>query len=274
MTEARKPDDESAPLTRRDVLRLSAASAGVPLFAHPATHQEVDGEATPAALQADHAAQGPALPGEDHPEARAKTIDNLKTLGLAMHWYAATNGGRFPPAAIRKDGQALLSWRVALLPFICEGALYRAFRLDEPWDSDHNKALLHEIPSLYAAVISERAPRGATYYQGFLGPGALFDGEEGTRIADVLDGLSWTLMIVEAAQPVPWSKPEDVPFDEAEPLPKIGGQFDDGSYVGFADGSARFLSNKVAPVTLRALITRARGDVVTFDMLGPWRRVD
>ena len=26
----------------------------------------------------------PSLPGEDHPEARAKTIDNLKRIGLAM----------------------------------------------------------------------------------------------------------------------------------------------------------------------------------------------
>ena len=58
------------------------------------------------------------LPGEDHPEARTKTIDNLKRIALAMACYARVNNGRFPPAAIRKDGTPLLSWRVAILPFL------------------------------------------------------------------------------------------------------------------------------------------------------------
>ena len=36
-------------------------------------------------------------PGDDHPEARARTIDNLKRMGLAMGGYAHANDGRFPP---------------------------------------------------------------------------------------------------------------------------------------------------------------------------------
>jgi hypothetical protein len=65
-------------------------------------------------------------------------------------------------------------------------------------------------------------------------------------------------MVVEADQPVPWTKPEDVPHDDVGPLPELGGQFEDGFYVGFADGSARFLSRKVASEGLRALITQRR----------------
>jgi len=194
-------------------------------------------------------------------------------MGLAMHSFAARNGGRFPPAAIRKGGKPLLSWRVGILPFLDEKALYERFHLDEAWDSAHNQALQNEMPLVYAPVARNDAAPYSTYYQGFVGPGALFDGEEGTRLADVTDGLAWTLMILEAAQPVPWTKPEDVPYDEAKPLPKLGGQFADGVYVGFADGCARFLSRNVAPETLRALITRSDGKVVTFDKLGPWRRV-
>jgi hypothetical protein len=38
----------------------------------------------------------------------------------------------FPPAAIRKDGKPLLSWRVALLPYLDQQALYEKFHLDEP----------------------------------------------------------------------------------------------------------------------------------------------
>jgi Protein of unknown function (DUF1559) len=216
------------------------------------------------------------LPGDDHPGARARTIDNLKRIGLAMGGYAHSNDGRFPPAALYKDGKPLLSWRVALLPFlhVYRGArLYQKFRLDEPWDSPHNEALLEEMPPEYAPVVGNEPARHSTYYQGFVGPGALFDGEEGTRTEDITDGLGWTLMVVEAAEPVPWTKPEDLAYDKEQPLPKLGGQFEDGCYVAFADGSARFLSRKVAAETIRALIMRGDGEVITFDKLGPWRRL-
>jgi hypothetical protein len=55
-------------------------------------------------------------------------------------------------------------------------------------------------------------------------------GEDGTRIADVIDAIRPTLMIVEAAVPVPWTQPEDVPCYEAKQLPKLGGQFLDGAF--------------------------------------------
>jgi hypothetical protein len=273
MTPSPSPHDESLPLTRRDVLRIGAASASVPLIALTPAQAVAGRGPAPADAEAAPAVDVPPLPGEDHAEARAKTIDNLKLMGLAMQWFAVVNDGRFPPAALRKDGKALLSWRVALLPFVDQLALYKRFHLDEPWDSDHNKTLLQEMPNIYAPVVGNHAAPHATYYQTFIGPGALFDGEEGARLADVFDGVGSTLMIVEAAQPVAWTKPEEIPYDPTRPLPKIGGQFEDGAYVAFADGSARFLSSKVAPAVLRALITRASGEVVTFDMLGPWRRV-
>lgn len=275
MTQPASPSDGPVSLNRRELLRVGAASTVVPLIALAPTYPAPGEQSAQVHPNATLVTDPPGLPGEDHPEARARTIDNLKRMGLAMHNFAFANQGRFPAAAIRKDGKPFLSWRVALLPFldIYRGArLYRKFRLDEPWDSPHNKALLEEMPPEYEAVArKDRAPY-STYYQGFVGPGALFGGEEGTRIADVSDGLSWTLMIVEAAKPVPWTKPEDLPYDKEKPLPKLGGQFEDGFYVAFADGSARFLSRKVAPGTLRALITHGDGEVITFDMLGPWRR--
>ena len=119
------------------------------------------------------------LPGEDHPEARAKSIDNLKRIGLAMGGDACANGGRFPPAAIRKDSERLLSWRVAILPYldVYRGArLYKKFRLDECWDSERNTALLEEMPAEYEPVVARGGAASRTYYQGFAGPGALFDG--------------------------------------------------------------------------------------------------
>ncbi len=58
--------------------------------------------------------------------------------------------GAFPTAAILdKNGKPLLSWRVALLPYIEQDALYRQFKLDEPWDSEHNKKLIAQMPKIY-----------------------------------------------------------------------------------------------------------------------------
>ena len=208
------------------------------------------------------------LPGDDHPEARARTIDNLKRIGLAMGGYAHANDGRFPPAALYKDGKPLLSWRVAVLPFlhVYRGArLYQKFRLDEPWDSPHNDALLEEMPPEYASVVGNEPARHSTYYQGVVGLGALFDGEEGTRTEDITDGLGWTLMVVEAAEPVPWTKPEDLAFDPEKPLSNVGGLVDGGFCVGFADGAARFIKLPVDPGILKSLITINGGEKVSAD---------
>lgn len=273
MTQPASSPDGTVPLNRRDLFRLGAVSAGVPLIALTQTHPAGGERPTQVDPVAAPVADAPPLPGRDHPEARARTVDNLKILGLALNGFARTHDGRFPPSAIRKDGKPLLSWRVAILPFLDihrDGRLHRMFRLDEPWDSPHNKALLKEMPPEYAPVVRKDVPPYSTFYQAFVGPGTLFDGEAGTRIADVTDGVGSTLMVVEAAEPVPWTKPEDLSFDEGKPLPKLGGQFEDGFYVAFADGSARFLSRKVAPETLRALIMRGDGEVIAFNKLGRW----
>jgi hypothetical protein len=74
-------------------------------------------------------------------------------------------------------------------------------------------------------------------------------------------------MVVEAGSPVPWTKPEDVQFEETKPMPKLGRQFDDGFHVVFADGSALFVRKEIAPELLRALITRSGGEIVSADSL-------
>ena len=38
---------------------------------------------------------------------------------------------------------------MAILPFLEQQALYSKFKLDEPWDSPHNKALISEMPPTY-----------------------------------------------------------------------------------------------------------------------------
>ena len=65
-----------------------------------------------------------------------------------MHNYQAVNQ-TFPPAAsVDKQGKPLLSWRVAILPYLEQQELYNKFKLDEPWDSPrNNKELIQYMPN-------------------------------------------------------------------------------------------------------------------------------
>jgi hypothetical protein len=94
----------------------------------------------------------------------------------------------------------------------------------------------------------------------------LFEDERGPKLLDIKDGSSNTLMVVEAGSAVPWTKPEEISYDNDKPLPKLGRQFDDGFHAAFADGSVRFLGNWTDPKLLRALITSSGGEAITGDM--------
>jgi prepilin-type processing-associated H-X9-DG protein len=202
--------------------------------------------------------------------ARSKDANNLKQIGVAMHNYHAVNGS-FPAHAIySKDGKTpLLSWRVAILPYIEQDNLYKQFHLDEPWDSEHNQKLIEQMPQIYQLPTEGGPPRGGpgqTYYQVLVGGGALFDaGPKGPRLADITDGTSNTIMVAEGAAPVTWTKPDDLPYDPNKPLPKLGGHFPGGFNALFGDGSVRFLPQTIDEKTLRALITRAGGETIRPD---------
>jgi hypothetical protein len=199
---------------------------------------------------------------------RIGSVNNLKQLTLATVNYADANGGSLPPQAVfGADGKPLLSWRVLILPYLDQDALYKEFHLDEPWDSDHNKKLLAKMPPAFAMP---GAPAGTTetYYQAFAGPRAFFEGKQRLRYpASFTDGTSNTIMYVEAARTVPWTKPEDLPFDPdpKKPLPKLGGHFRGGFNASMCDGSVRFLRKTISDATLRAAITRDGGEVLGPD---------
>jgi hypothetical protein len=168
---------------------------------------------------------------------------------------------------IAKGRRALLSWRVALLPFLEEEGLYRQFKLNEPWDSPHNKRLLAKMPRVFAPPAGVAAEPGTTYYQVFVGEHAAFEKHRALGVQDFPDGLSYTLLIAEAGSAVPWTKPEDLPYAADDPLPRLGGLFRDVFNVAFADGTARSLSKDAPPELLRRAITRDGGEALDPDRL-------
>ena len=66
-----------------------------------------------------------------------------------MHNYHDTHG-QFPPAVVvGPDSKTPHSWRVELLPFLDQDALFKEYRLNEPWDSEANKKVLAQSPAVF-----------------------------------------------------------------------------------------------------------------------------
>ena len=197
--------------------------------------------------------------------ARRVSSNNLKQIALAMHAYHDVHG-TFPAAALcDKKGKPLLSWRVAILPYIGQQALYQEFKLGEPWDSEHNKKLIPRMPPLYVILAAPKKP-GETSYRVFVGNGAAFEWNKGVAITDITDGTASTLLCIEARESVPWTKPDELVYDPKKPLPELPNFYGNGfSMAVFCDGSVHSLRNNVQEKTWRALITRDGGEIIDED---------
>ncbi|MFT5325083.1 MAG: hypothetical protein ACI8P0_002949 [Planctomycetaceae bacterium] len=197
---------------------------------------------------------------------RSQATNNLKQLGIAMHNFHDAFRS-FPSTAEKdKDGKPLLSWRVRLLPFIDQGPLFKKFHMDEAWDSPHNKELIKHIPPIYRTPGS-KAAAGKTNYVGLRHEKAIFHDGEGTRIRDIRDGTSNTIMIVEADDDhaVIWTKPDDLEFDEKKPHAGLGKLRKDGFLAAMCDGSAHFIPSTITPATLVKLVFRNDGQPIDFN---------
>jgi hypothetical protein len=207
--------------------------------------------------------------------AYSRSINHLHMICLALLSYHDAYGS-LPPAVVRdKDGRPLYSWRVAILPYLEQDHLYREFKLDEPWDGPNNVKLLAKMPSDYYSSWTGLSEK--THYLAVVGPGTAFE-RDGLTWADFGDDRTNTVLVVEATESVPWSKPVDLVYDANGPLPKLGTgmkrpvrfvnrtlSWRPGITFGFADGRARFLDAPIPDTTVRAFFTRSGGEVVTRD---------
>jgi hypothetical protein len=193
--------------------------------------------------------------------------NNLKQFGLAMHnWHDVYKV--FPAHAnYSEDGKPLLSWRVHLLPYLGQVELYQKFYLNEPWDSEHNKLLISQMPDVFAVPGSAVAKDGKTGYVFPILPdgSAITTGtKDGIQFKEITDGTSNTAMIIVAdnEHSVIWTKPEDLEIDPDKPL--AGLRFDsEGRFqVTFADGSVRGILKSIDPNVWLAVLTRAGEEVI------------
>lgn len=204
---------------------------------------------------------------------RMNSSNNLKQIMLAFHNYHDTYQG-FPDPAIRDDeGKPLLSWRVAILPFIEQAELYEEFHLDEPWDSEHNAKLIPRMPAIFKHP-GEATPPGETIYQAIVGENLALKPEGKTSLREITDGTSNTIAVVEvdAAHAVPWTKPTDIEIDLENPLAAMGKALPQGFNAAFMDGSVRFIANQIDQTLFAAMLTRAGGEVVRGELLNGLER--
>lgn len=206
---------------------------------------------------------------------------NMQNLALALLSYQAVHRA-FPPAyTVDESGKPLHSWRVLILPHIEEERLYKEIRLDEPWDSEHNRQFHSRMPPCYrcygrnydhkfwraSKFLEECFPKlfrddQDCHYSVVIGEQTVFPGSKGIREGQITDGPSNTILVAERMFPVCWIDPtHEITFADAcqgvnASVYGIGGAHNNGCHAAFADGRIRHLPETIDPETLKAMLTR------------------
>ena len=163
----------------------------------------------------------------------------------------------------KRNGKPLLSWRVILLPFMGYEELAKKFNYDEPWDSEHNKKLLVEVPEEFLYLdIKEPGLTRVSIPSGkamFYNPTGKFTGD-GCR-----DGFKHTVLFYETADPVPWTKPTEPEIDIKSPHKSIFWHNSEVGYVHTGAGAPKRVAMSMSSKDLDAVLTANGGEVVSSD---------
>lgn len=236
-------------------------------------------------------------------QARALCTNNLKQLTLALHQYHNWNDC-FPAGTFvnpKLPAPRRLSWFTVIVNTLEQGA---RLQLDwsKSWDSGENlppKFLIYhpeDVRPPYTVSANEisflRCPAHpppplltgpiASDYVGIGGLGVdsptlplshpragVFGYDRTTRISDIKDGISTTMMIAETAEARgPWTAGGTASVRGLDPSRQpyigknrqFGGIHRGGGMVAFADGSVRFIRDSVDPKVFEAISTIAGGE--------------
>lgn len=195
---------------------------------------------------------------------------NLQQIGQALLLYH-DDYGKYPDTCNRNNaGKAMLSWRVHLLPYLGHQELYDRFKLDEPWDSDHNRQLISQMPVVYQNpdLSSEEFK---TNYLLPVGKKSIFEEGIGVNQEQVIDGLAHTIILLESNSEwsIPWTRPFDLQFEYFQPGNGLGDarKLKDGT-IGFlclmADGTVNVISNNIRVTVMANLISFAGQESFSF----------
>ncbi len=153
----------------------------------------------------------------------ATRVENLKKIATAMGSYVEKYQC-FPPCGIvNRSAEGLPSqfnWRVGLLPFLDEQALYEQFDFSKPWNSPENQLVAKQMPSVFAVVSKGESgvPGLKTRWHVVGGDLGLYKGDRTPTIDEITDKKIWTALVIEGDQQtaVNWTKPGSLKVDSAE----------------------------------------------------------
>jgi hypothetical protein len=195
----------------------------------------------------------PAMDAAREATRRRQCVERVQRVVLAMLLYESDHGELPPAYMVDADGNPLHSWRVVLLPYLGQQTLYDKIRLDEPWNSEHNRKFHGQAVAFYQCPSAELSP-GQTTYSVVIGPEMPFEGAEGKKLASFGPKSSPTILVVERTQPVCWMDPTlDVPQSLADSGINVndgrGGEIASphpgGANFGLRNGGCHFLSQDI-----------------------------
>lgn len=208
---------------------------------------------------------------------RSHCSNNLKQISLALQNYHDCLG-TFPPAYIPDaQGRPMHSWRVLILPFIEQKALYDKYNFNEPWNGPNNSKLADYMPHVFCCPCdNDRGKTMETSYVAVVGQETAWPAEKAISMADIADGSSNTLMVVEVRDSgIHWMEPRDLHISQMPMTvnaPRGQGLSSEhrpsrnkpafGAQCAFADGHVQLLPSETPPEALRAALTRAGGEQI------------
>jgi hypothetical protein len=203
---------------------------------------------------------------------RAHCANQLQQISLAMQNYHQAFGCLPPAYVADRDGRPLYSWRVLMLPYFGCKDVYDDMRLDEAWDSPHNRKVLQKAhgPTYYYHCCSAANPEDETTYVMVVGANTISDGPHSVQSGDIKDGTRNTIAFVEIKNSgIHWAEPRDLDFVEMsfrinDPNGNGISSYHPGvAGAAFADGSIRFLADDLDPKLVKALLTINGGEDVS-----------
>lgn len=196
---------------------------------------------------------------------RTNSRINLTDIGQAIHMYEQGHLS-FPESASKDDqGRPLLSWRVHLLPYLGFQELHYQFDLTQPWNSEQNQKLISQMPEIFQCPEMDSG-EFKTNCLLVVGIETVFPPQGTTKLGDITDGTSNTIMAVEANtdQAVIWTKPGDLNHDPENPSKGTGELRPGLTLILMVDGTVQIFGNTINEKVLKALFTKAGQEKMTF----------
>ncbi len=214
----------------------------------------------------------PAVSAAEEAQRRLDCCGNLQRITLAMLLYNAEHGTLPPACTVDENGKPLQSWRVLLLPYLGDAdaaELYAKIRVDEPWDSEHNRRFHDQMPLIYRCPTAPKidgGKPGETNYTVIVGDQTPFDRSgTGKTLGGFGPESTGMVLVAETRQGVNWMNPaSDVTFEQAKEgisgqkrfdydatnphLPKenaIGSWHTGGANFGLRGGGVSFFSETI-----------------------------